>query len=69
MLTRAVGGPVRRSAVALGGIMEMVVFKVLFVAALFAPPLALALGGLSLMWPSGVRPRHTAPKPAVPATL
>jgi hypothetical protein len=47
--------------------MEMALSDVLFAAALFAPPLAVVLGGLSLMWRSNVRPRSAAAKLVVPA--
>ena len=49
--------------------MEIALFNVLFAAALVAPPLAIVLGGLSLIWRSNVHPRRAAAKPTVPATL
>jgi len=61
-----VDAPLVRLGFAEEGIMEMTV--VLFVAALFVPPLAVALGGLSLLWRLNASPRRAATKPVVPAT-
>jgi len=50
--------------------MEIAIFNVLFVAALFVPPLAVVCGGLLLAWPARARRQQTTTsKPAIPATL